>query len=134
MSDAAAGGVSDATMHLIPADKCYEFLGTQEIGRLGVIVEHYPLVLPVNYALDGTTLVIRTHEGTIRRAAEDANVTFEVDDIGRRTGSGWSVLVRGQAEEVGERHREELVARTEATGVEPWAPGEKGHWMRCIDS
>ena len=132
MSDPVAGRASDVTMHVIPADTCYELLGTQEIGRLGVIVEHYPLVLPVNYALDGTTLVIRTHEGTILRAAQHANVTFEVDDIDRRARSGWSVLVRGQAEEVGERHREELVARTKASGVEPWAPGDKGHWMRII--
>jgi hypothetical protein len=42
------------------------------------------------------------------------------------------VLVRGQAEEVGEEHRAELVARASATGVEPWAPGEKGHWLRLI--
>jgi uncharacterized protein len=132
MSDPVAGRASDVTMHVIPADKCYELLGTQEIGRLGVIVEHYPLVLPVNYALDGTTLVIRTHEGTIRRAAEHASVTFEVDDIDRRTRSGWSVLVRGQAEEVGDAHRADLVARTQAAGVQPWAPGEKGHWVRII--
>ena len=132
MSDAASGRASDATMQVIPADTCYELLGTQEIGRLGVLVEHYPLVLPVNYALDGTTLVIRTHEGTILRATEHANVTFEVDDIDRRARSGWSVLVRGQAEEVGQSHREELVARTKASGVEPWAPGDKGHWMRII--
>jgi nitroimidazol reductase NimA-like FMN-containing flavoprotein (pyridoxamine 5'-phosphate oxidase superfamily) len=134
MSSAPAGDGSDATMQIIPTEECYRLLGTQELGRIGVNAEHYPLIFPVNYGLDGTTLVLRTHPGTILRAAPHANVTFEVDDIGRRTGSGWSVLVRGQAEEVGERHREELVARTEATGVEPWAPGEKGHWMRCIDS
>jgi hypothetical protein len=82
--------------------------------------------------MDGTTVVIRTHAGTILRVAEHANVTFEVDDIDRRTRTGWSVLVRGQAEEVGEGHRVELVARTQATGVEPWAPGDKGHWLRII--
>jgi nitroimidazol reductase NimA-like FMN-containing flavoprotein (pyridoxamine 5'-phosphate oxidase superfamily) len=128
----AAGGASDATVHHIATEECYELLRTHEIGRLGIIAEHYPLVLPVNYALDGTTLVIRTHAGTILRAAEHANVTVEVDEIDRRTRSGWSVLVRGQAEEVGEHHRAELIARTRASGVEPWAPGEKGHWVRII--
>jgi len=119
-------------MRSIPADECYRLLGTQEIGRLGLIAEHYPLILPVNYALDGTALVIRTHAGTILRAAEHANVTFEVDEVDRHTRSGWSVLVRGQAEEVGEAHRADLVTRTKAAGVEPWAPGEKGHWLRII--
>ena len=132
MTDAGAGETSDPTMHVLPTEECYVLLGTQEIGRLGLNAEHYPLILPVNYALDGTTLVIRTHAGTILGAAERANVTFEVDEIDRRSRSGWSVLVRGQAEQVGEGHRRELVARTHAAGVEPWAPGEKGHWLRII--
>ncbi|RBY85720.1 pyridoxamine 5'-phosphate oxidase family protein [Blastococcus sp. TF02A-30] len=133
MTNAAAGsGSSDPTMQVIPADECYRLLRTQQIGRIGVNAEHYPLVLPVNFAVDGTSLVIRTHPGTILRAAEHANVTFEVDEIDQRTRTGWSVLVRGQAEEVGEQHRAELVERTRATGVEPWAPGDKGHWLRLI--
>jgi len=124
--------MSDATMESLPTDECYRLLATQEIGRIGVNAEHYPLILPVNYAIDGTNLVIRTHPGTILRAAEHANVTFEVDEIDRATRSGWNVLVRGQAEEVGPEHRADIVARTLATGVEPWAPGEHGHWMRLI--
>ncbi len=76
--------------------------------------------------------MIRTHPGTILRAAEHANVTFQVDEIDRVSRSGWSVLVRGQAEQVGPEHREQIVARTRATGVEPWAPGEHGNWLRLI--
>jgi uncharacterized protein len=126
------GGPPDATMQVIPTEECYRLLATQEIGRIGVNAEHYPLILPVNYAVDGTTLVIRTRPGTILRAAEHANVTFEVDQIDPKTRSGWSVLVRGQAEEVGAEHRAELVARTHGTGVQPWAPGEHGNWLRLI--
>jgi uncharacterized protein len=128
----AAGAQADGTMQVIPTEECYRLLATHEIGRIGVNAEHYPLVLPVNYGLDGTTLVIRTRPGTILRAAEHANVTFEVDEIDRETRSGWSVLVRGQAEEVGAEHRAELVARTHRTGVQPWAPGEHGSWLRLI--
>jgi nitroimidazol reductase NimA-like FMN-containing flavoprotein (pyridoxamine 5'-phosphate oxidase superfamily) len=132
MSDAAAGQATDATMQEIPAEECFRLLATQEIGRLGVNAEHYPLVIPVNYGLDGTTVVIRTHPGTTLSAATHANVTFEVDEIDRRTRSGWSVLVRGLAEEVGPEHRADLVARTHASGVQPWAPGEHGNWLRLI--
>ncbi|HEY7815728.1 MAG TPA: hypothetical protein VIC62_20960, partial [Nakamurella sp.] len=38
----------------------------------------------------------------------------------------------GLAEEVGAEHRPELVARTQASGVTPWAPGEHGNWLRII--
>src|SRR6476660_5612941 len=123
---------SDAELQVLPADECYRLLGTHEIGRIGATAEHYPLIIPVNYALDGTTVVIRTHPGTVLRAATHGNVTFEVDDIDRRTRSGWNVLVRASAEEVGERHRAELIERTRATGVQPWAPGEHGSWLRLI--
>jgi uncharacterized protein len=140
MTDAAAGPLPDpsapstsaASMDVIPAEECYRLLATQELGRIGVNAEHHPLIFPVNYALDGTTVVIRTHAGTILRAAEHANVAFEVDEIDGHTRSGWSVLVRGQAEEVGPAHRDDLVARTRAAGAQPWAPGDKGHWLRLI--
>jgi len=130
MTDAATG--ASPTMRDLPTEECFRLLGTHEIGRLGVNAEHYPLIIPVNYGLDGTTIVIRTHPGTTLAAAEHANVTFEVDDIDRRTRGGWSVLVRGQAEEVGPEHRADLVARTHQAHVEPWAPGEHGHWLRLI--
>ncbi|MGY1745991.1 pyridoxamine 5'-phosphate oxidase family protein [Blastococcus sp. SYSU D00695] len=121
-----------ATMHVIPVDECYRLLGTHELGRLGINAEHFPIVVPVNYALDGTTIVIRTQPGSKLTAARHANVVFEVDEVDRRTRSGWSVLVRALAEEVGDEHRAELVARTRAADVRPWAPGEHGHWLRLI--
>jgi uncharacterized protein len=116
----------------LDADECYRLLATHEIGRLGVNAEHYPLIFPVNYALDREVIVIRTHPGTKLTAAGHASVTFEVDEIDRRTRTGWSVLVRGLAEEVTDAHRAELVERTRASGVRPWAPGEHGRWMRII--
>ncbi|MGX5655475.1 pyridoxamine 5'-phosphate oxidase family protein [Geodermatophilus nigrescens] len=121
-----------ASMQEIPADECHRLLAGQEIGRLALNAERHPLVFPVNYAMDGTTVVIRTAPGTKLAAADHANVTFEVDEIDRRTRSGWSVVVHAVAEEVGPGHRDELVARTEATGLQPWAPGEHGHWLRLI--
>jgi nitroimidazol reductase NimA-like FMN-containing flavoprotein (pyridoxamine 5'-phosphate oxidase superfamily) len=123
---------TDATLDAIPAEECYELLATHEFGRIGVNAEHYPLIIPVNYGMDGRTIVIRTHPGTMLAAAAHANVTFEVDEVDRRTRSGWSVLVRGLAEEVGDEHRAELVARTREAGVQPWAPGEHGSWLRLI--
>jgi nitroimidazol reductase NimA-like FMN-containing flavoprotein (pyridoxamine 5'-phosphate oxidase superfamily) len=97
-----------------------------------VNAEHYPLIFPVNYALDHGIIVIRTNPGTKLAAANHANVTFEVDDIDQIRRTGWSVLVRGLAEEVSTEHLTELIERTKATGVEPWAPGEHGHWLRLI--
>ena len=119
-------------MQQIPVDECHRLLAGHEIGRLAVNAEQHPLVFPVNYAMDGTTVVIRTAPGTKLSTADHANVTFEVDEIDRRTRSGWSVVVHAVAEEVGASHRADLVARTTATGLQPWAPGEHGRWLRLI--
>jgi uncharacterized protein len=95
-------------LEVLGIDDCYRLLATQQIGRLGVNAEHYPLIFPVNYALDQGVIVIRTNAGIKLAAADHANVTFEVDQIDERTRSGWSVLVRGLAEEVTSEHRTEL--------------------------
>jgi nitroimidazol reductase NimA-like FMN-containing flavoprotein (pyridoxamine 5'-phosphate oxidase superfamily) len=125
-------GGTEPTMEVLDGDECYRLLASQQIGRLGVNAEHYPLIYPVNYGLDNGVIVIRTRAGTKLAAADHANVTFEVDEIDQRTRSGWSVLVRGLAEEVTSDHRADLVRRTTGSGVTPWAPGDHGHWLRLI--
>jgi hypothetical protein len=107
----------------LAAEECYRLLATHEIGRLGVNAEHYPLIFPVNYALDRDVIIIRTHPGTKLSAAGHANVTFEVDEIDRRTRSGWSVLVRGLAEEVTSAHRAE---QSSAPGRAGCSRGRRG--------
>jgi len=120
-------------LRVLSADDCYRLLATQQIGRLGVNAEHYPLIFPVNYAVDHAgVIVIRTNAGLKLATADHANVTFEVDQIDQQAGSGWSVFVRGLAEEVTSEHRAELIERTKASGVQPWAPGDRGHWIRVI--
>ena len=53
-----------ATLLELEAEECYRLLAGHEIGRLGVFAEHYPLIFPVNYALDQHAVVVRTHPGT----------------------------------------------------------------------
>jgi nitroimidazol reductase NimA-like FMN-containing flavoprotein (pyridoxamine 5'-phosphate oxidase superfamily) len=42
-----------------PAE-CWELLATQRVGRVAVIVGHYPLVFPVKYAVDDKKILYRT--------------------------------------------------------------------------
>jgi uncharacterized protein len=113
-------------------DECFALLGTRQVGRLGVVAEHYPLILPVNYALERNVIVIRTGVGTKHSYALHANITFEVDQIDEVTHAGWSVLVKGLAEEITPAHSDEIVERTMGADPKPWAPGEHEHWMRLI--
>ncbi|MGH9248153.1 MAG: pyridoxamine 5'-phosphate oxidase family protein [Acidimicrobiales bacterium] len=51
-------------LEVIQCDECLRLLAGDEIGRLAVISGNTPIVLPVNYALDGETVVFRTDSGT----------------------------------------------------------------------
>ena len=127
--DAAQDGARDRAFVVLPADECRTLLATRQLGRIGLAGGAYPLILPVNYGLDGDVVVIRTDSPKITAAGR---VAFEVDDVDERTRSGWSVLVQALAEEVTGSRREELVERLRTAGGTPWAPGEHGHWIRLI--
>jgi nitroimidazol reductase NimA-like FMN-containing flavoprotein (pyridoxamine 5'-phosphate oxidase superfamily) len=116
----------------LTSDECYALLKTRILGRLGVIIDNYPLIIPVNYAMDGFNVVFRSRPGSKLIAAQHKNVTFQIDDFNHADNTGWSVLVRGQAEELSEDHSEAIRQSTESTGVQPWAPGEDFRWVRII--
>ncbi len=122
--------LSDAEMEVLSRSECYRILASRSIGRIAVVIDTYPVIIPVNYGLDGETVVIRTAPGTTVAAADQSNVTFEVDefDAGRKT--GWSVLLRGKAEAVTFSDPADVIERTVAAGASPWAPGERGLWIR----
>lgn len=68
------------------------------IGRVGLIIDKLPVILPVNYALAEDYIVFRSATGAKTRAAlENQLVAFEVDGIDTRHALAWSVLVRGLA-------------------------------------
>jgi nitroimidazol reductase NimA-like FMN-containing flavoprotein (pyridoxamine 5'-phosphate oxidase superfamily) len=116
---------------LSPAE-CWRLLATQPVGRVAVIVGHYPLVFPVNYAVEDKTIVYRTGAGTKLYSVRRSNVTFEADEIDTEHHSGWSVMVKGVAQELSPRRDRGAVSRSELTGADPWAPGAREHVIRIV--
>jgi nitroimidazol reductase NimA-like FMN-containing flavoprotein (pyridoxamine 5'-phosphate oxidase superfamily) len=86
---------------LNPTD-CWGLLATASVGRLGLLVDGRPEVLPVNYALDGETVLFRTAEGTVLNQSALNIVAFEVDHVDEATYTGWSVMVQGEATDIGD--------------------------------
>jgi hypothetical protein len=59
---------------------CWHLLMRADVGRLGVCVGDHPDVFPVNYVVDGETVVFRTAEGTkLAAAVLGRAVAFEID-------------------------------------------------------
>jgi uncharacterized protein len=122
----------DGGLDELDENECWRLLATQQVGRIAVVVGHYPMVFPVNYTLDGETIMFRTGPGTKLHAIQSSNVTFEVDEIDVVHRGGWSVLVRGTASEIGPGQNPPLADVVQAAGASPWAPGERSHLVRIV--
>jgi uncharacterized protein len=98
------------------------------VGRVGLIVDGRPLILPVNYMVDRGTVVFCTAAGTkLNAIVGGADVAFEVDEHRSLRQAGWSVLVRGRAEIVTDGAD---LAHLRAGPLRPWARGARANWVR----
>jgi nitroimidazol reductase NimA-like FMN-containing flavoprotein (pyridoxamine 5'-phosphate oxidase superfamily) len=78
---------------------CLRLLAEGSVGRIAVVLDDGPVILPVNYRLvetaSGPLLALRTRPGGIIDQAP-TTVAFEIDSIDPAHECGWSVLVRGE--------------------------------------
>jgi SAM-dependent methyltransferase len=123
---------SDASFEELGQGVCLRLLATQSIGRLAISTGMHPVIFPVNYILDGDTIVFRSDAGSQCDAISGQPVAFEVDSVDADRRVGWSVHVWGRASEIGRAHSRELQARIHALALVPWAPGDKDHWIRVV--
>lgn len=102
-------------------DTCLALLPTARVGRVGwVTPDGHAMILPVNFVLDGETVVFSSGEGTKLDAVREGRVvTFEVDALEPALQAGWSVLIIGAAEVITNAAE---IHRIEELHLAPWAP------------
>lgn len=93
-------------------------------GRLGLVIDGRPVVLPFNYVLLGGDVLLRLGPGaTLDALLNEPTVAFEVDhedEPGTAEPEAWSVLVQGSAQVV----RDHLaLERARASGLTPLVEG-----------
>lgn len=114
---------------LEPAD-CYLLLRTSCVGRVVSTDNALPLVLPVNYCLDGHNVVFRTSpDGRLAAATHNVVVAFEVDSIDVETWTGWSVVVTGVASPLTSPGD---VVRAGQLGLVSWLGEERDHFVQIV--
>lgn len=117
---------ADAFLEEIQKDECLQLLRAMAVGRIAVAMPgEAPLVVPVNYVVDGETVVFRSDEGSKVAALRVGPVAFETDFVDPVRRTGWSVLVRGVAYEATQWEIEHV-------GLESWVSGPKAHWVRIV--
>lgn len=103
---------------------CLELLASRRTGRLAYVARAgVPDVVPVNLALDGDRLLVRSGPGPKLQAAERGDVVaVEVDDIDESHRTGWSVVVAGRASRL---HTNDVARLPEDLLPEVWARGPR---------
>lgn len=117
---------SGETVHRLTEEECWERLQQQELGRLVTHVGDVLDIFPVNYVVDGESLLFRTAEGSkLVELTVSSEVLFEVDD--HTEADAWSVVVRGRAHPL-ETSAE--VERADTLALKPWIPTLKYVYVR----
>jgi len=110
--------------------ECRRLLAPGGIGRIAVATASGLMILPVNYVLVASTIVVRTGAGSLIAAHGDDAVSFETDHLDETLHRGWSVLVHGQAHRV--LQPGELQNLREACDLHPWPAGEHDLYIRIV--
>lgn len=106
--------------------ECLELLTIHHVGRVAYCDDLGPVVLPVNYTLDRETVLIQVSpHSTLARHLRSARASFQVDEHEDYNQTGWSVLVRGDAEHVDVFELPDIDQRPVA-----WAEGQRSFFVR----
>ena len=111
-------------------DECWRLLAEQRFGRVAIVVDAVPVVVPVNYVVSGSSVVFRVAPGSLLDPTEAGRpAAFEVDATRPEYHAGWSVLLRGCAEQVGEPSEAAACARLP---LRPWVAHTDSVCVRIV--
>lgn len=98
-------------------EECWDMLRAEEFGRLAFRLVDELHITPLNFAVEGASLLFRTAEGNkLLSVAMGYKVAFEVDRYGEH--SARSVVVRGSARLL----PEDEAHRADKLRLRPWVP------------
>ena len=124
----AAGSAGQHALRTLSPAECFGLLEPGGVGRVGFAAADGIMMLPVNFAVTGKTIIFRTAPDTLLAVYADGRVSFQADHLDEVLHEGWSVLVHGRAHKVtDEREVKQLEVRTR---LEPWAAGPRDVYVR----
>lgn len=106
-------------------EQSWKLLEGTKHGRLVVTVAGEPDIFPVNYAVGGRKLYLRTAPGNkLAELTINAKVVFEADGI--MSDEAWSVVLRGTARVLDQSAE---IAAAESLGLKSWVPTLKDFYV-----
>ena len=107
--------MTDEVVTELTSDECWEMLRNEEFGRLAYRLVDEVHITPINYAVQGGSLLFRTAEGNkLLAVVMGSEVAFEIDRYDEE--SARSVVVRGTARLL----PEDEAHRADNVPLRPW--------------
>jgi uncharacterized protein len=116
------------TIQNLSTAECFELVSKEKVGRLVFVDAEGPVALPVNYSVAGEQIVFRLAQNSNLRDAFRGPVAFEVDHTDLKSNEGWSILIRGTAQEIPTDRVPEILRQMGETFPHPWAEGVHNVW------
>jgi nitroimidazol reductase NimA-like FMN-containing flavoprotein (pyridoxamine 5'-phosphate oxidase superfamily) len=109
--------MTDEVVTELTSEECWEMLRDEEFGRLAYRLVDEVHITPINYAVEGGSLLFLTAEGNkLLAIVMGSDVAFEIDHYGEDRAH--SVVVRGPARLL----PEDEAHRAENVPLRPWVP------------
>ena len=119
---------ASANVLTLSNEDCWSLLRTHNLGRLAIVIDDRPRILPVNYAAGEDAVVFRTEPGAKLQHGPGSAVCFEIDDYDQGTSMAWSVMVIGVLKDITDAS-DQRSRGLRRLAVEPVAPGQRLHWL-----
>ena len=114
-------------IEVLDVDECLRLLRQGGVGCLGLPSVGAPELRPVNFVVDGRSIVIRTGEGQILEAGRQGiAASFQIYGIDPLEHTGWSVSVSGKLSQI------VTDQRTLSLHLRPWASGRKDRFVKLF--
>jgi nitroimidazol reductase NimA-like FMN-containing flavoprotein (pyridoxamine 5'-phosphate oxidase superfamily) len=111
-------------------DACRRLIARGGVGRVAFQSASGQHIVPVNFQLDGNSVVFRTTPTSeLGRLAPGSEAAFEVDELNVDTRSGWSVVAKGPIEVIPDNF-ETAAIRFFGKDPTPWAEGVRRRYLR----
>ena len=121
--------IDHAGLEVLPFDSCLSLLAAVSVGRVGFTAGGEVLVLPVNFVLDGQSVVFRTASGSSWPAPRTGLPSpSRLITTTTSPNLGGASLISGRAEVVDD---DAEIGRLSQLGLHPWVSAvDRPFWIR----
>lgn len=128
MTTSDRGAPAESSSEELSVSSCWALLRTVPIGRIALPGAGDIEVFPVNFIVDGGTIVFRTAQGAkLTLIGDGTRATFEADELDVGEQLVWSVVLKGPVRQVSGL---EEVSATFDMELPTWHAGPKPIYVR----